>query len=60
MTNIFNKAHVRNSPTILLFLDAEKVFDRLEREYMFSIVQKFGLGDNFRGLEFYIRNSRHV
>lgn len=39
---------LRNTSTVLLFLDAEKAFNRIEWKYMFYAFTKFGFEGNFQ------------
>ena len=38
-----------NEPAILLTLDQEKAFDRVDHEFMLSVLRKFGFGPSFCG-----------
>lgn len=42
--NITTRAQMRSVPTILFYLDAEKVFDQLDWKYSQFVIQKFGIG----------------
>lgn len=46
MLNIINLKHSSQTPEVIS-LDAEKAFDCVEWEYLFTVLQKFGFGDNF-------------
>ena len=37
-----------NEPAILLTLDQEKAFDRVDHEFMLRVLRKFGFGPSFR------------
>lgn len=47
---LFNIIHYLNSyqiPSAIISMDAGKTFDRIEWEYMFDVMKKFGFGSNF-------------
>uniref|UniRef100_A0A3P9C5G3 Reverse transcriptase domain-containing protein n=1 Tax=Maylandia zebra TaxID=106582 RepID=A0A3P9C5G3_9CICH len=49
---LFNIIHFLNFhqiPGVVVSMDAEKAFDRIEWEYMFEIMRRFGFGKNFLG-----------
>lgn len=47
LLNIINLKHSSQTPEVVISLDAEKVFDHVKWEYLFTVLQKFGFGDNF-------------
>lgn len=42
LINIIHMAETTGKPSLLLFLDAEKVFDRVHWKYLHSVLNKFG------------------
>lgn len=46
--NIINKTQMDNISRILLFLDAEKVFDMIEWPYIFAVLDKMKIGPVFQ------------
>lgn len=47
LLNIIYSKQTSKMPEVVISLDAEKAFDRVEWRYLFTTLQKFGFGDGF-------------
>ena len=47
LLNVIFSGHSASTPEVVILLDAEKAFDRVEWRYLFEVLQQFGLGNRF-------------
>uniref|UniRef100_A0A8C5WBR9 Reverse transcriptase domain-containing protein n=1 Tax=Leptobrachium leishanense TaxID=445787 RepID=A0A8C5WBR9_9ANUR len=47
--NLLSIAHATKQPSLLLSLDAEKAFDRVDWTYLWEVLRRFGVGDEMIG-----------
>ena len=47
LLNVINHFDTGRNPSLLLALDAEKAYDRVEWNFLFAILEKLNMGQNF-------------